>query len=94
MGALEEFKIHNDDISLVIMNISEHRMDRIEVIQKIRGINPLAKVILSSDYIDQLVSEVNADAVLQNPFNGRDLWEVIQKVLRGERRTKQRNAWA
>ena len=92
--AVGKYNIHHDRISLVIMNIAAPRLDGIEAIKKIRSVNPSAKVILGTNYIDQLVSEVSADAFLQNPFNGRDLWEVIPKVLRGERRMKQRTAWA
>ena len=93
VDAVVEYNTHHDDITLVIMNIAAPRFDGIEAIKKIRGVDPFAKVILSSDYIDQQVSEVNADAFLQNPVNGRDLWEVIQQVLRGERREKHRFAW-
>ncbi len=89
-----KYTTYKNFISLVIVDIAIPRLDGIEAIKKIRVINPFAKVILSSSYIDRLASEAMPNAFLQKPFNGRDLWETIQQVLRGERRGKRRMDWA
>lgn len=94
VDALMKYTTYKNFISLVIVDIAIPRLDGIEAIKKIRVINPFAKVILSSSYIDRLASEAMPNAFLQKPFNGRDLWETIQQVLRGERRGKRRMDWA
>jgi CheY-like chemotaxis protein len=94
VDALMKYTTYHNLISLVIMDIAMPRLDGIEAIKKIRVVNPFAKVILSSSYIDRLASEAMPNAFLQKPFNGRDLWETIQQVLRGERRGKRRVDWA
>lgn len=76
------------------MDIALPRLDGIEAIKKIRAINPFAKVILSSSHLDQLASEAMPNAFLHKPFNGRDLWETIQQVLRGEKWGKRWIDWA
>jgi two-component system chemotaxis response regulator CheY len=92
--ALMKYNIHHDLISLVILDLPVATLDGIDTIRQIRNINPVAKVIICCNYITQPASEAMPDAFLQKPFNGRDLWEIIQQVLRGERRRTPRIAWA
>jgi CheY-like chemotaxis protein len=82
--ALEQFQAHLEAISLVIMDITMPRMGGIEATKKIRELKPFAKIILSSGFTDQPISEAKADAYLMKPYRGRALCEVIQQVMKGD----------
>ena len=86
LEALAKYNLYYNGISLVIMDITSSRLDGIDATKKIRGIDPSSKIILCSYYIDQLTSDSMPEALLQKPYNGRVLWDVIQQVLGLERR--------
>lgn len=79
--ALDQFRVHLGDIALVIMDIAMPRMDGVKAAQKIREIDPTAKVILSSGYTKDASGIALADAFLPKPYRGIDLWQVIRRVL-------------
>jgi CheY-like chemotaxis protein len=82
--ALSQFQAHRNTITLVIMDIVMPRMGGIEAAKKIRELDPSVKVILSSGFTDQPISEAGADAYLPKPYRGRALCEVIQQVMQGD----------
>jgi len=86
LEALENYSIYHDGISLVIMDISFPRLDGIDATRKIRRMDPSSKIILCSQYMDQLALDSMPEALLKKPYNGRVLWDIVQQVLGLERR--------
>lgn len=81
LEAVEQFEARSDSISLVIMDVEMPRLGGIEATQKIREINPSAKVILCSGYTQQNLWKAKPNAFLSKPFMFNDLRSIIQKLL-------------
>ncbi|MCF8099930.1 MAG: response regulator [Desulfarculaceae bacterium] len=67
---VELYKQHQEDIDLIILDMTMPRMDGVEAFRQLRKLNPQVKVILSSGYNEQ-------DAT--NRFVGKGLAGFIQK---------------
>ena len=79
--ALKVYEAMRSEIALIIMDIIMPRMDGITATNAIKAIEPSAKVILMSGTSEQLPVEEKADAFLSKPFRGKDLVEMVQKVI-------------
>lgn len=86
LDAVEQYQADQDGISLVIMDIVMPRLGGIEAAKKIRAINPAAKVILTDGRPEAVPAEATPNAFLRKPFRLGSFCEVVQEVLRVERR--------
>ncbi|MBW1999173.1 MAG: response regulator [Deltaproteobacteria bacterium] len=83
--AVEIYDQHKSQIDLVILDMIMPDMNGGEVFDKIRGLNPSAKVLLSSGYsLNGQASEVlkkGCNGFIQKPFGIQDLDRKIKEVL-------------
>jgi len=85
LEALLVYQARRSEISLIIMDIMMPRMDGIAVTKVIKATDPYAKVILMSGHSEFDPAEAQADAFIPKPFRGKDLLELVQKVLQDDR---------
>jgi len=85
LEALQVYQTRRAEISLIIMDIMMPRMDGIAATKVIKATDPTAKVILMSGHSEHDPAEAQADAFIPKPFRGKDLLELVQKVLQDER---------
>jgi CheY-like chemotaxis protein len=82
VNALEIYRAEGDGISLVFMDIVMPGMDGITATQKIREINPSAKVILSSGgTAGHVLSDANPNAFLPKPYKHQTFCDVVRRVM-------------
>ena len=83
--AIEIYKENCDDIHMVVLDIIMPEMDGGEVFDKIREINPHAKVLLSSGYsIDgqaRSILDRGCNGFIQKPFSISALSEKIREIM-------------
>jgi nitrogen-specific signal transduction histidine kinase len=83
--AVETYKANSDKIDLVILDIVMPDMDGGEVFDRIKKINPNAKVVLSSGYdIDSQATDIlerGCDGFIQKPFHAQELFTKIGNIL-------------
>jgi CheY-like chemotaxis protein len=79
--ALSKYRAHQHRISLVLMDVEMPNLGGIEATQKIREIDPSAKVVLTSGYSEHPVNVAHPDAFLPKPYRFDTLCEVVHKVL-------------
>jgi PAS domain S-box-containing protein len=87
--ALDLFTEQHDAISLVITDIAMPQLDGIELIRRMRSIEPDVKIIAISGYkkhVEEKQGVENNESVifLQKPFEARDLLLAIRRSLDGE----------
>jgi CheY-like chemotaxis protein len=82
--AVELFK-NNDDIALVILDLTMPRMDGEQCFRELRQLKPDVKVIISSGYNEQEVTQKfvgkGLAGFIQKPYKLSVLKEIIRKVL-------------
>ena len=82
--ALEHFKLHQLDYSLIISDYRMPTMDGIELLTKIKAINSSVKTILISafDIDDKLFEECKCiDKILQKPITIPELINEVEVLL-------------
>lgn len=83
--ALEIFKKRKNSISLVILDMRMPGMDGCEVYDRIKKIQPEAKIIIVSGYMEQYdlvdISKRNFDGYFAKPFKPKELSEKIADIL-------------
>jgi signal transduction histidine kinase/CheY-like chemotaxis protein len=83
--ALAVYKLHKDEISLVLTDMGLPRLSGTEEFIRLREITPDLKVILASGYLDaELKSEMlnaGAQAFIQKPYVPDDVLRTIREVL-------------
>ncbi|MDY6986463.1 MAG: response regulator [Thermodesulfobacteriota bacterium] len=83
--ALESFEPRHENIDIVILDMIMPDMNGGEVYDKIKEINPQARVLLSSGYsIDSQAADIlkrGCDGFIQKPFGLRELSGRIREVL-------------
>jgi len=85
MEALGVFCQHHQKIVSVLLDITMPRMDGVEVMHKMRDIDPHVPIILVSGYskieVALLADEESPDGFVQKPFRIQSLKNVLLQVL-------------
>jgi CheY-like chemotaxis protein len=82
--AIEIFQENKDSIDIVILDIVMPDIGGAEVVDAIKGIDPNAKIMLSSGYgRDGKTNEIlqNCDGFIQKPFSMKELSAAIQALM-------------
>ena len=82
--AIEIFQEKKDSIDIVILDIVMPDIGGAEVVEAIKGINPNAKIMLSSGYgRDAKTNEIlqSCNGFIQKPFSMKELSAAIQAVM-------------
>jgi len=83
--AVRAYREHKDEIDLVILDIVMPDMGGGEVYDRIKQMNPHAKVLLSSGYsIEGQATDIlerGCDGFIQKPFRMQDLFKKIGEIL-------------
>ncbi len=82
--ALELFMAHKDEIDLAILDLTMPHMDGVATFHELRRLRPGIKVIISSGYGEQNITEQfpteKPNAFIQKPFAVKTLQELIGKI--------------
>jgi two-component system cell cycle sensor histidine kinase/response regulator CckA len=85
--ALEAFSAHRDEIRCVILDLTMPRIGGEEAFRSIRRLDPAARVILTSGYNEQTVTQgvvgEGLAGFLQKPYKMDNLAATLRKVLEG-----------
>src|SRR4029078_3040893 len=82
--ALEHFKLHHLDYSLILSDYRMPAMDGIELLKKVKAINSSVKTILISafDIDDKLFEECKCvDKILQKPITIPELINEVERLI-------------
>jgi CheY-like chemotaxis protein len=82
--ALEHFKLHQLDYSLILSDYRMPTMDGIELLKKVKAINPSVKTVLISafDIDDKLFEECKCvNKILQKPITIPELINEVEVLL-------------
>jgi two-component system, chemotaxis family, chemotaxis protein CheY len=87
MGALERYFIEKPDV--VLLDLVMHGMHGLEVIRKLRQLDPSARVVVASADIQtssrQLAQEAGASGFVEKPFDATRVAAALEEVMRGGR---------
>jgi DNA-binding NtrC family response regulator len=77
--ALEYFKLNQLNYSMILSDFRMPSMDRMELLKKVKAINPLVKTVLVSGLNEADFEECNCvDALLQKPITIPDLIDAVE----------------
>ncbi len=83
---LKLFQRHRDSIDIVICDMIMAKMDGLQLVHKLREIDPCVKVLLSSgsliDEDEKDVANRGFDGLIKKPYKLNDLSEKIGNILR------------
>jgi CheY-like chemotaxis protein len=87
LEAVDAFKRHRDDISLVVLDLVMPKMDGSETFRELRKMDPEVKILIATgftddDVVDQLLAD-GAAGFVEKPFTKETLAEAVACVLGG-----------
>jgi CheY-like chemotaxis protein/DNA-binding XRE family transcriptional regulator len=82
--AIEKFKLYNDNIHLVILDVVMPRKDGISTYKEIKSMNPNALIFLMSGYHADLVNKEDKFPIIQKPFSPVELIKKVRTTLNSE----------
>ena len=84
-ASIELYEANKDEIDMVILDMIMPEMGGGEIYEKLRGIDPDVKVLLSSGYsLDGQATEIlerGCNGFIQKPFNMRALSQKIREII-------------
>jgi two-component system, chemotaxis family, chemotaxis protein CheY len=87
LSALERYFLERPDV--VLLDLVMRGMYGLDVLEKIRQLDPLAKVVVVSADVQlssqQLVGEAGAKAFITKPFDREEIIDMLEAVLGGTR---------
>lgn len=90
--ALDLYRIHHNQIDVVILDINLPLMPGHEVAQEIHKLDPQCAIIISTGYLDAGVREslqaTGVDIILKKPYPARDLLAEIARLQRQSSRSE------
>jgi PAS domain S-box-containing protein len=83
IGAIALYGKHQQEVSVVIMDIMMPNLDGVTTIHTLQNLNPLVKVIATSGLIDnrKLALEAKATTFLLKPFSIKQLLQTLTEIL-------------
>ena len=81
---LETYEAHRKQIGLVILDLTMPGLDGMEVLSRLRQLNPDLPVVIASGYAESSAPAIVSDArvrYLQKPFGVRMLLRVVDELL-------------
>ncbi|WP_271253709.1 ATP-binding protein [Pseudanabaena sp. Chao 1811] len=83
IGAIALYGKHQQEVSVVIMDIMMPNLDGVTTIHTLKNLNPLVKVIATSGLIDnrKLALEAKATTFLLKPFSIKQLLQTLTGIL-------------
>jgi len=85
MDAIEKYRMNQKEIALVLADVGLPGMSGNEVLVEIKRLNPSAKVIIASGYLEPEVRDAilkaKADAFLQKPYLADELLKMVRNVI-------------
>ncbi len=81
LEAYELFQKWHGEIALVITDIEMPRLNGVDAVRKIKGVDPNAKVVLMSGSASEIPEDVSANAFIPKPFKAMHLLTVVKNVL-------------
>jgi two-component system, chemotaxis family, chemotaxis protein CheY len=85
LSALERYFLERPDV--VLLDLVMRGMYGLDVLEKIRQLDPLAKVVVVSADVQlssqQLVGQAGAKAFITKPFDREEIIDMLEAVLRG-----------
>ncbi len=86
--AVTKFRRHADDINVVLLDLTMPNMDGIAAMTQIRAIRPDCRVIISSGFNeDELSERINGhtpSGFMRKPYNMKDLRAELRRVLQSD----------
>lgn len=82
--ALEHFKLHQLDYSLILSDYRMPTMNGMELLKKVKAINPSVKTVLTSAFeVNEDFEQNNCvDAFLQKPIKIPDLIDAVETQIK------------
>ena len=85
--AVDTFRLHRDEIDLVLMDLTMPNMDGVTAMSELRKIRPDIKIILSSGFneqeIDERVSLQYPSGFIRKPYRLKNLESELRRVMLG-----------
>lgn len=82
---IEVFTNHRQKIAVVISDLGLPKLGGEEVYQRIRAIDPLAKIIIASGYIDpkvrETLSKIGVKQFIQKPYTSDEILRNVRSVI-------------
>ena len=80
------YEAHEDEIALVLVDLTMPRLSGLEVISALRSASADTKIVLTSGHLDYetVVVEEMVDAYLRKPFRMDDLKATVRLALEGK----------
>jgi CheY-like chemotaxis protein len=87
LEALEYFQNNSGDIDLVLSDITMRKMNRYELVKRIKAIRPETKVVfmtaLETDLLElsKILPSIKIDGLILKPGRLENLANIIQKII-------------
>ena len=85
LEALDVFNANKEDIDLILLDLSMPKLSGKETVKEILSIDPAAKIIISSGYLEDscldLTHELGIKGIISKPYDPEDLVQKIREEL-------------